>query len=143
MPTNNTHPRYAGISDLKKLWAIRHYPSLRYSQPTSSTFLNNTPNITTVADGLRKLTLHPHPQRNEWATGCLVYAKSCDQVIEETVANYLNQKRSQVRQYENATSKNASIDGIQSGVFTFLPRDLLRQLQWTKLGHTGIRIAHN
>ena len=31
----------------------------------SSTLLNRPPNMTTVADGLRNLTLHPHPQRNE------------------------------------------------------------------------------
>ena len=34
----------------------------------SSTILNNPPpppNITTVADGLQNLTLHPHPQRNK------------------------------------------------------------------------------
>ena len=47
--------------------------------------------MTTVADGLRNLTLHPHPQRNEWVAGCLVCGKSCDQVTEETVADYLNQ----------------------------------------------------
>ena len=57
----------------------------------SSTILNNPPpNITTVADGLRNMTLHPHPQRNEWVTGCLVCGKSYDQIIEETVADYLN-----------------------------------------------------
>ena len=44
-----------------------------------------------VADELRNLTLHPHPQRNEWVTSCLVCGKSYDQVIEETVADYLNQ----------------------------------------------------
>ena len=60
------------------------------NQP-SSIPLNNPPNITTVADGLRNMTLHPHPQRNEWVTGCLVCGKSYDQVIEETVADYLNQ----------------------------------------------------
>ena len=31
----------------------------------SSNLLHNLPNITTVADGLRNLTLHPNPQRNE------------------------------------------------------------------------------
>ena len=56
----------------------------------SSTIINNPPTNTTVADGLRKLTLHPHPQRNEWVTGCLVCGKTYDQVIEETVANYLS-----------------------------------------------------
>ena len=55
--------------------------------------LNNPPpNIIAVADELRNLTLHPHPQRNELVTNCLVCGKSYDQVIEETVADYLDQK---------------------------------------------------
>ena len=84
--------------------------------------LNNPNNITTVADELRKLTLHPHPQRNEWMTGCLVCGKSYAQVIEETVADYLNQRAQPgetVR--ERQVKRNAFIDGIQSGVFTFIP----------------------
>ena len=62
------------------------------NQP-SSIPLNNLPppNITTVADGLRNMTLQPHPQRNEWVTGCLECGKSYDPVIEETTADYLNQ----------------------------------------------------
>ena len=52
--------------------------------------LNNPPNIIAVVEELRNLTLHPHPQRNEWMTSCLVCAKSYDQVIEETVADYLS-----------------------------------------------------
>ena len=32
--------------------------------------LNNPPNIITLADGLRDMTLHLHPQHNEWVTGC-------------------------------------------------------------------------
>ena len=53
--------------------------------------LNNPPNIVAVADELNNLTLHPHPQRNEWVTGCLVCGKPYDKVIEETVADYLDQ----------------------------------------------------
>ena len=53
--------------------------------------LNNPPNIIAVADELRNLTLHPHPQRHEWVTGCLVCGKPYDQVIEETAAAYLDQ----------------------------------------------------
>ena len=84
--------------------------------------LNNPNNITTVADGLRNLTLHPHPQRNEWVTGCLICRKSYYQVIEETVADYLNQTAQPgetVR--ERQIKRNAFIDGIQSVVFTFIP----------------------
>ena len=84
--------------------------------------LNNPNNITTVADELRKLTLHPHPQRNEWITGCLVRGKSCDQVIEETIADYLDQTaQSGETVRERQIKHNAFIDGIQSGVFTFIP----------------------
>ena len=66
--------------------------------------------------------MHPHPQRNEWVTGCLVCGKSYDQIIEETVADYLNQTAQPgetVR--ERQIKRNAFIDGIQSGFFTFLP----------------------
>ena len=73
------------------------------------------------------MTLHLHPARNEWVTGCLVCGKTYDQVIEETVADYLNQTAQPgetVR--ERQIKRNASIDGIQSGVFTFLPPRVLQ-----------------
>ena len=92
------------------------------SYASSSASLNNPPIITTVTDGLQNLTLHPHPQRNEWVTGCLVCGKSYDQFIGETVADYLNQTAQPdetVR--ERQIKRNAFIDGIQSGVFTFIP----------------------
>ena len=76
-------PENRGQPDIFRPRAIPNEPS--------PTILNNTPIITTVADGLRNMTLHPHPQRNEWVTGVLVCGKSYDQVIEETVADYLNQ----------------------------------------------------
>jgi len=91
------------------------------SQPVSIP-LNNPPNIIAVADGMRNLTLHPHPQRNEWVTGCLVCGKPYDQVIEETVADYLHQTAQPgetVR--ERQIKRNAFIAGVQSGVFTFIP----------------------
>ena len=75
-----------------------------------------------VADGLRNLTFHPHPQRNEWVISCLVCGKSYDQVIEETVADYFDQTAQPgetVR--ERQIKRNDFIDGIQSGVFTFIP----------------------
>ena len=80
------------------------------------------PNISTVTNGLQNLALHPHPARNEWVTGCLVCGKPYDQVIKETVADYLNQT-AQPREAarERQIKRNAFIDGIQSGVFTFLP----------------------
>ena len=84
--------------------------------------LHNPPNIVTVSDELRNLTLHPHPRRNETITSCLVCGKSYDQVIEETAADYLNhtaQPRETVR--ERQIKRNAFIDGVQSGVFFFIP----------------------
>ena len=74
-----------------------------------------------MADGLQNLTLHPHPQRYEGVRGCLVCGKSYDQVIEETVADYLNQSAQPdetVRQRQ--IKRNPFLDGIQSGVFSFL-----------------------
>ena len=71
---------------------------------------------------MQNLTLHPHPQRYEGVTGCLVCGKSYDQVIEETVVDYLNQTaRPNETVRERQIKRNAFIDGIQSGVFTFLP----------------------
>ena len=84
--------------------------------------LHNPPNIVAVADDLRNLTLHPHPHRNEVVTSCLICGKSYDQVIEETVADYLDQTSQPgetVR--ERQIKRNAFIDGVQSGVFTFIP----------------------
>ena len=120
MPTNNTHPRYAGISDPRKSWAVRRFLSRQHPN-------KQPPNIIAVADELRNLTLHPHPQRNEWATGCLVCGKSYDQVIEETTADNIDQTAQPgetVR--ERQIKRNAFIDGVQSGVFTFIPRECRR-----------------
>ena len=88
---------------------------------------NPPPNIVAVADELRNLTLQPHPQRNEWTTGCLVCGKSYDQVLEETVADYINQTaRPGETVRERQIKRNAFIDGVQSGVFTFIPRECRR-----------------
>ena len=109
-------PENRGQSDL--------FPPYDIPKQPSSSLIHNPPPpiITTVTDGLQNLTLHPHPQRNEWVTGCFVCGKSYDQVIEETVADYLNQTaqpNETVR--ERQIKKNAFIDGFQSGVFTFIP----------------------
>ena len=88
----------------------------------SPTIPNDPPNITTVTDGLQNLTLHPHPQRNEWVTGCLICGKTYNQVMEEKTADYLNQTaQSGETVRERQIKRNAFIDGIQSGVFNFLP----------------------
>ena len=81
-----------------------------------------------VSNRLQDLTLHPHPQRNGWVTGCLVCGKSYDQVTEETVADFLNQTAQPCETVrERQIKRKAFIGGIQSGVFTFLPREC-RQL---------------
>ena len=59
--------------------------------PSTSASYSKPPKISTVADGLQNLTVHSHPARSKWVTGCLVCEKSYDQVKEETVADYLNQ----------------------------------------------------
>ena len=75
-----------------------------------------------MANGLQNLTLHPHTQRNGWVTGCLVCGKSYDQFIEETVADYLNQTAQPGETVRERQIKRIGfIDGVQSGVFTFLP----------------------
>ena len=107
-------PENRGQPDIFRPYNIPNEPS--------STILNNPPNITTVADGLRNLTLHPHPQRNEWVMGSLVCGKSYDQVIEETVADYLNQSAQPGEtERERQIKRNAFVDGIQIGDFNFLP----------------------
>ena len=89
---------------------------------SDSASYDNPPNISTVAKRLQNLTLHPHLARNEWVAGCLVFAKSYDQIIEEIVAGYLNQTaQSGETVRERQIKRNALIDGIQSGVFNFLP----------------------
>ena len=57
-------------------------------------------------------------------TSCLVCGKSYDQVIEETVADYLNQKEQPGETvWERQIKRNAFIDDVQSGAFTFNPRE--------------------
>ena len=105
-------PENRGQSDISRPYDNAQQP------PTIP--LNNPPNITAVSDELRNMTLHP--QGNEWVTGCLVCKKSYDQVIEETTADYLNQTaQSGETVRERQIKRNAFIDGVQSGVFTFIP----------------------
>ena len=89
--------------------------------------LHNPSNIVAVADELRNLILHPHPHRNETVKSCLVCGKSYDQVIKETVADYLNQTAQlgeTVRELQ--IKRNVFIDGVQSGVFILSPRECRR-----------------
>ena len=89
--------------------------------------LNNPPNIITLTDGLRDMTLHAHRQCNDRETGCLVCGKSYGQVIDETVADYLQhtaQPGETVR--DRQIKRKAFIDGLQSSAFIFLPRECRR-----------------
>ena len=68
------------------------------------------------------MNLHPHRQCNERETGCLVCGKSYGQVIDETVADYLQhtaQPGETVR--DRQIKRQAFIDGLQSSAFIFLP----------------------
>ena len=95
------------------------------------------PNISTVAYGLQTLTLHHHPPGNEWVAGCLVCGKSYDQVIEETVADYLNQTAQPGETVqERQIKRNAFIDGVQRRVFTFLPPGV-SQAVWSTPRHAA------
>ena len=88
-----------------------------YDVPNSSTAAShdNLPNIFTVAHGFRNLTLHPHPQRNEWVTGSSVCGKSKDQIIKETGPDYLNQiARPGETVRDEQIERNTFIDAIQS-----------------------------
>ena len=101
--------------------------------------VNNSPNIIAVTDELNNLTLHPHPQRNEWVKGCLVCGKSYDQVIEETVADYLDQTAQAVETVrERQIKRNAFIDGPQSTIMdkTRARRDTLCPYLKTKTNRT-------
>ena len=68
------------------------------------------------------MTLHPHRQCNERETGCLVCGKSYGQVIDDTVADYLQhtaQPGETVR--DRQIKRKAFIDDLQSSAFIFLP----------------------
>ena len=95
--------------------------------PSSSPSFNKLINISTVADGLQNLTLHPHPQCNEWPTGCLVCGKTLDQIIENTVAEFFNQTSQTGETVRDRQIKRKAFkDGVLSGVFKFLPRECRR-----------------
>ena len=83
--------------------------------------LNKPPNIITLADGLRDMNLHPHGQCNERETGCLVCGKSYGQVIDETVADYLQHTAQPCETVRDRQIKRQAFnDGLQSSAFIFL-----------------------
>ena len=77
-------------------------------------------------------------------TGCLVCGKSYDQVIEETVADYLNQTAQPgdtVR--DRQIKRNAFTDGIQSGLFTLLSTGVSQAAVCDGLIYSGSYNAQN
>ena len=122
----NHHPQKIEVRETFSVPMI--YQTHRHQHHT----ITPPPYISTVANGLQNLTLHPHPARNEWVTGCLVCGKSYDQVIEETVSVYLNLiAQPGETKRERQIKRNAFIDGIQSGVFTFQPCDDMTSVEGT------------
>ena len=92
-------------------------------KPLTSDSFNNLPNIWTVANGLQNLTLHACT--TQWmGAGFLGCGKSYDQVVEETVADYLNQTAQPgetVR--ERQIKRNVFIVVIRVGYSFFFPRE--------------------
>ena len=99
-------------------------------KPSTSASNNNLPNISTVTDGLQKLTLwcvtkfeyHElhHLERNGGVTGCLVGGKTHGHLIEEIVADHFKQTVQPCETVrERQVKRNAFINDIQSRVFTF------------------------
>ena len=91
-----------------------------HTHETSNYFL---PNVSTVIEILQKMTLIAHMESNAYATSCLVCGKPYGQVIEETIAHYLHQTaETEVSVRDKVLTCNAFLDGLHSGVFTFVPR---------------------
>ena len=79
-----------------------------------------------MVDGLQSLNLHPYLEQNEWVWGYFVCRKSNEQVTEETVVEYLHQTAQPDETVRDRQLKgSASIDGIQTGVFTFIAKGVL------------------
>ena len=81
------------------------------------------PNVSTVTEGLQDMSWHAHIETNAYVTGCLVCGKLYEQVIEEAVADYLHQTavpRDAVK--DRVLKRKAFLDGLQSGIFTCVPR---------------------
>ena len=78
-----------------------------------------------MIEGLQNMTLQADMESKAYVTGCLLCGKPYDQVIEQTFANYLHQiaeKWESVK--DRVLNRNAFIHGLQSVVFTFVPRGM-------------------
>ena len=93
----------------------------------SSTLLNNPPNMTTVADGLRNLTLHPHSQRNNGSQGFWSAENPMTKSSMKRSPIISIIQHSQGRQYENAKSKETlSLTVIRAESSLFSHRECRR-----------------
>ena len=76
-----------------------------------------------MTDSLENNTLHNHLKYNEWVTRCLVCGKLYEQVIEETVADHLQQAIESSESVRDRQLKtNAFQAGLQSGAISYIPR---------------------
>ena len=77
-----------------------------------------------MADGPENLTLDTHLENNEWVTGFLVGGKSYEQVIEETVVDYLHHTAQPGKSVRHRQQKRSVyIAGSKSEVFTLSPEE--------------------
>ena len=85
-----TLPNYADNSRLslnhRRFHPFRVKPAINENNPRHS-----VTDFLTTADDLQNLTLHTHTQNSAYATGCLVCGKLYNQVINKTVADFLQQ----------------------------------------------------
>ena len=107
-------PKNFGQSDIFR-------PYNRPENPTKSA--NPLPTVSTFIEGLEDMSLHAHIDTNAYVTACLVCGKPYEQMIEKAVADYLHQTAEPGKTLRGRVLKRkAFLDGIQSGVFTFVPR---------------------
>ena len=86
------------------------------------------------------MTLLAHLEQNAYFTGYLVCRKPYDQVIEETKGDDLHRTAEQGESVrETQPRRNAFLDGLQRGVFTFVPGDC-RRLPTETPGHTQLTL---
>ena len=75
------------------------------------------------------MSLHAHIKTSGHVRDCLVCSEPYEQVIEEAVADYLHRtaELSEIVR-DRFLKREAFLDGLQSGVFTFVPRGVLQGL---------------
>ena len=95
-----------------------------YGFPDTPPATNNLTisSINTVVQKLQKLALHANSEVAKQTSGCIVCGKSYEQVIEGTTADHLQQTTEAGETIRERHLKGqAIIDGLQSGLITFIP----------------------